>query len=639
MLPVKKEDDIWYDRLGQTYIYLNDHARAIPMLRRALELGTKSVRRYERLAVSLAESEQYSEACTEIHEAIKLLEREDADNAERSNLFLYLAEWQTAIDEPTKAHEYLEKALEREPDNSKVRYSLLKLYLDSDRQGEAEQLFDELLGLSGGPHEPGQLSRVLTHLFVEIADGDENEWLFGSCASLARRHPSYFNAFLNEIDLAIDMAVNGTGSSEESIASLLRVYKGAAMYHFNPAKAPLVDSAVEAWNSCLQTNGNWVHNWLAHPKAARLISAHHFECARAATNIDDQTEHVRKLRSITSQEFSHGISPAKSYLASYYMLSNDPRSARSILQASTESAIGMLTDEYDFNDWAGYRMLSHTLLKSGDLLNALSVFSLRLPPPTEGNVMRWLLDFTEQPAQDLSSNLIELMEEDHTLELLTDQIKFIIEQVDRNIAELDSANQYGDLTTAATTLGSQEKPKAANDMSSAPTSLPPSQSSSEIRKAYETIKSTLLEKTKDSKCTACDYPCDGCGQVWGPDSSVNICIYCDQVGFCDGCLEKVKKGNLETTILWGWLCRADHKWLYLPKVGKEDYIQALQGKVRVGGKLAVDRRVGGELVDFNEWITGLKTSWASFKEESPAPLVAHGHPKVAKTLDRALSLP
>ncbi|KAM0415858.1 hypothetical protein ACHAPT_013169 [Fusarium lateritium] len=113
---------------------------------------------------------------------------------------------------------------------------------------------------------------------------------------------------------------------------------------------------------------------------------------------------MQKMHRLVEREASSRITRCNAYLASYYAdVVKDAAKARAVLRTSFESAAQMLSDDDDDNDWEGYYHMAFVLTHSGDMLNALSAFSLLFPKPSGTNVLSWILEFEEGPVKTLST--------------------------------------------------------------------------------------------------------------------------------------------------------------------------------------------------------------------------------------------
>jgi hypothetical protein len=97
------------------------------------------------------------------------------------------------------------------------------------------------------------------------------------------------------------------------------------------------------------------------------------------------------MEQISMKRYGAGFldSYSRSYLGCYYAIAGDHAKAREVLMSEMMSALALLSDEVDWNDYQGYRHLAEILMHVGDQLNALSTWSLL--GPTDG--------FPEEPAE------------------------------------------------------------------------------------------------------------------------------------------------------------------------------------------------------------------------------------------------
>ena len=107
---------------------------------------------------------------------------------------------------------------------------------------------------------------------------------------------------------------------------------------------------------------------------------------------------------------------------------------------------------------------------------------------------------------------------------------------------------------------------------------------------------------------------DGFGQYLGPcdchtcgtstaSNSYWVCKICPDVFYHDQCLQKLKKGTLDT-----FICSPDHDWLWIPSI-EEDFRETGKGYVRIGGEIRDGKREGGRILPVKEWLDTIREDW------------------------------
>lgn len=573
-------DGLWYERLGETYKNCGDYANAIEAFNSAIKFGDPGPKCHEGLAKALAWDDRYLEACLAMENALEILEtQQPPDKGTLTSIYTSLSEWYTALQQPNRAIEYIQRAIGLAPDDHMARYGLLKHYLTNGYTEKAIEVLEELTNGGHAGDEPSLLDSIIN----EIVYDSKNDEVVARCFAAVSSHKELFQRLLQGLDRAISAAEK---NEQSWMLAVLLYYKGVAVYHYRQHEIMPAKSAITYWTRCLDVSTEWGMR-LYYMRASTLMSGHHFDQAMTSGDRASQEKHVEKLKAIVARDSPFVMSNARSFLTSYYTLRGDLPSARAIIQGCIDSAFEMLSDGIDDNDWEGYYQLAPILMHYGDDLNALSAYCMLLPASNKSNVMTWLLDFDEGPEQSLSLDLIATMEKELKFPTrLTTQIDFILGQIEKRLSEPSSAEDNAD-ETRPTTPG-----------------------------AYEEIRSRLSQVPRGKVTEYFTSTCDGpCGRMWDFNTAMNACKYCYDRDFCDGCLAKLKEGKLQATSVRGLVCNRNHDWLRRPKWDKRGYLEALEGNVMVGGTMSEGARVGGELSTVAAWQKELKGKWGSPKVE------------------------
>jgi hypothetical protein len=133
-------------------------------------------------------------------------------------------------------------------------------------------------------------------------------------------------------------------------------------------------------------------------RAYRLTSFHYYHRTKTSK---DPSPHVEMLKQVVSR---HQIIDqyAKSYLGCYYASIGDNDAAKGLFLDNFLSALALLSDEYEWNDYQGYLYLADTMMHSGDYLNSLSAWSLIIPGDIDQAVI--LLDeWKDEPMRSIAN--------------------------------------------------------------------------------------------------------------------------------------------------------------------------------------------------------------------------------------------
>ncbi|EFX01558.1 nacht and tpr domain containing protein [Grosmannia clavigera kw1407] len=566
VLVVSELDSLWYRRLGETFYEVQGPGLAVDAFHSALSLGDASAEVYEGLAKALAMQGKLPEACDRVNEALKLLDEDDGVNRPiLIRIYTHLSTWYTSLNEPKRAAEYMKKVIGLSPDDHASCYALLKLHLMSDDGSHAAEFLEDLTGASDVQDEPGRFGNIVSDMF-----GDwQHETVLPKLFTAISENSNLFARILQELDRAIARAQKA--EDLPTMAEML-LYKGAAIYHYSNDTASAT-SAIACWSKCLDVkiDSDWSSNYST---ASRLLSAYHFDRARASDETAVRQKDVERLKHLQTAETRSrlfSMSAAKAYLASYYTINREWTSARTVVKGCLYSAFDLLSDDTEENDSDAIYMIACILMHCGDERNAISAFSMLPPRPDKGNVLAWLLDFEEDPARDASLGLIRAIEEEDNSSSLNKQIDLALGLVGKRIR----------VGADATLVG-----------------------------VYEEIQARLRQVTVSKNLGSLGYWCDGpCGRKWDFENAMHACKFCYDRGFCDQCLEMLQQGQLKSPTVSGLVCNKSHEWLLLPKWDKQRTLDVVSGNTRTGGQFEGGVCVGGEAVSTKTWLADLKREW------------------------------
>jgi hypothetical protein len=158
--------------------------------------------------------------------------------------------------------------------------------------------------------------------------------------STAQQTP-LFTTILEDIDTAIEVARNEKRISD--VAALL-LHKGIAVCYYDQSQTNAAESALELWEECGEILT------LLTFTAFRLINARHFQ--QAIIPGRDPQIHLEKMQLIVKRRVSDFPDPhGKACLGAYYVLSKDLTKAKNLLLEDFNSAMALLSDDVDYNEY------------------------------------------------------------------------------------------------------------------------------------------------------------------------------------------------------------------------------------------------------------------------------------------------
>jgi hypothetical protein len=114
------------------------------------------------------------------------------------------------------------------------------------------------------------------------------------------------------------------------------------------------------------------------------------------------------------------------------------------------------------------------------------------------------------------------------------------------------------------------------------------------------------------------FTCQGkCDTRWNYQNDIYQCLYCDNLGLCFPCLDKLRNsGDKDPANIA--VCNSRHKWVKIPRWGAAVY-RGLRGKtVNVSGKVVEAgsgsnvfevREDGEEVISVGAWKEKLSAEW------------------------------
>jgi tetratricopeptide (TPR) repeat protein len=575
-LEVQNLGSLWYERLGETYLALFEQKPAMDAFTEAIKLDHQNWRCFEGLANAFAEKDNLPSAISEMEKALELLreikERDESEGNSFLGDLLLMADWHTELHQLERAIKYYQEATHVDPYKYEAHYKLFKTLVATSKEEDAQAL---LRDLHVNKSKDSPLSQLCAMFQPLISDYWACDLVFGMMFSTTQQTP-LFNTILEDIDTAIELARNEKRISD--LAALL-LHKGIAVYYYDQSQTKAAESALELWEEC----GELISNIDLTFTAFRFISAHHFH--QAIIPGRDPQIHLEKMQLIVKRRVSDFPDPhGKAYLGAYYVLSKDLTKAKKLLLEDFNSAMALLSDDVDYNDYQGYYSLAEILMRSGDDLNTLSAWSLL--GPSDLDTPKDVLQFDDQKTQDIALELLSVVQSKVSPEASNREIfealrkECQLQQQNRNSENPDDASRLG-------TLMEIEYHLAVNT---------PTYSDSGRRNGYLT-----------------NY-CDGrvCGKRWDYADDFYCCKICPDVQFCEECRDNLKNGKLKR-----FICNKNHDWLHVPKWDDEEYMKIGKGNVRIGGEMKDGARVGGQGVPISEWLNLLRDEWGIPRIEKP----------------------
>lgn len=570
----------------------------------------------EMLARTFAEYDDHADhylAATEAMERVLEVFRNNSDLGEEysgryvQNLQLQ-AVWQSELKNSEEAIKLYQEALRADEGAYKCVYGILSILQSQDKIEEAQEL---LIGMDRKPineHESTQL--VAMH--HELALDYDNDNYFTTMFEISKKG-QIFERFRNTVQSAIDVAKR---KKHEHLEGVLLFYLGSA---FAGEEQRRVD-AVKRWQDCVTlalkpSSRDWSLADAGY-KAFHQLSAYYYKNAlEIKLEGGDPAIHLDRLDKLTesasAEETSYmtlmlGFHESRLLLGRYYALTENVEKARVYFKKEMQSGLDLLSDEDPSNDWMGYLKLAETLMHFGDDLNALSAYSLLIPDDLKASPV----DATKvnKPKQE---GIDEKEDEDHKSEENCMKSSYERSKAEEAQREATVVSKHDNGISETETSGEEEHVEASeeaeSDVKSEEVAL-----KEENPENYPVVAGLKIEKpptTVQVRSGDLRNQCDGrCNTRWSYADDMHCCKYCPDVQFDKACLDKLRAGTLNRHI-----CGADHEFLHVPKWSDEAFGEIGSGNVKVGGEMVDGVRVGGEVVEIEQWLDRLREEWGVSK--------------------------
>lgn len=537
--------------------------------------------------------EDLSSAAPEMEKALKVLrDMSERDEYEQKRLLedlLLMASWQTDLQQLESAITYYKEVALIDSYKYESHYGLFKTLMATGKEEPARALLRDL-------HEKTAKDSTLSQLcamFPSLIGDQHCDLVFGMMFS-ATQETAFFTTVLEDLDNAIELAQKEKDRLSDVAAML--IYKGIAIYHYDKRKEQAPELALVIWEQCGDLLNRSDQSWMSRStyfRASRLISAHHFNKAvKATVEAEDPKLHVEKMQLVANRHVSFNTDAhAKTYLGAYYVLSKDPQDrekAKTIFLADIKSALELLSDDIDWNDYQGYYSLAEFLMHAGDDLNALSAWSLL--GPTDLDTPEGVLQFNNEATEKLALELLGTVQ-----------------------SKLKPEAPYLDTFEALKTECESRRNIAIHEGQVIDNDNSPFRSLTDISFRLMDIIPSYGEVAPGKRNGNLSNYCDGlCGKRWKFADDFYCCKFCPDLQLCGVCHDKLIHGKLQS-----FVCNRDHKWLHVPKWDDKEYAKVGKGNVMVGGEMKDGVRVGGNVVSIAEWLNIVRDDWGIPRPEKP----------------------
>ena len=294
-----------------------------------------------------------------------------------------------------------------------------------------------------------------------------------------------------------------------------------------------------------------------------------------------------------------GIQESRLLVGRYYALTGNFEKARVYFKKEMQCGLDLLSDEDPSNDWMGYLKLAETLMHFGDDLNALSAWSLLIPddlkafpvdarkvnkPKQEG------IDEKEDEDRKSEHNCMRSSDERSKGEV-AERDGPVVAKHDNGISETEGSGEE---------KHAEASEEAESDVKSEEVAL--KEGNPENYAVVAGLKIEIPPTTVRVRSGDIHGECDGrCNTRWSYADDMYCCKYCPDVQFDKACLDKLRAGTLNRQI-----CGADHEFLHVPEWSDEAFWEVGFGHVRVDGEMVDEKRVGGEVVEIEQWLDRLR---------------------------------
>ncbi|PWY76800.1 hypothetical protein BO83DRAFT_436284 [Aspergillus eucalypticola CBS 122712] len=371
-----REQDVWVQRLAETYEYADSHKKAFKKYR----------------------------------ETSKLLERMgDIDQERQGKVLVRLA---SLTGDEDQALQYLKQALSLSASNINARYALIKSLWSRNCREELSDLVLDTLKPRTASGPMGHLGLVI-QMAIEDSDYDDTQMmnLPYIISSICSSSADNFASLLENMQTATE---NAKAQNRVKTWTTLLLHKGMALacYSDDPYHA---DQAVKSWTECADTIMEELKYQSAGAilldRVGRQLGCHYF--TQTLKDPDNAETYSRKLEEVYQNQrgIVHGMSAAKTYLAADLIRRGKQPDAEALFQANIREAFGLLSDDTTGNDMDGFCLLFLIFLHTGDRVNALNAYSLLARRVLDAEILKEWLQSDEKTTTLEAAELREYFQE------------------------------------------------------------------------------------------------------------------------------------------------------------------------------------------------------------------------------------
>ncbi|MCJ1424920.1 hypothetical protein MMC29_002808 [Sticta canariensis] len=617
-LDVKEANSLWYERSGAAYFAGEQYKLAIKSFRQAKSMDPSNWIVDERLALTFAEYDDYADhylAAIEAMETVLEAFRNNSNLGEEypgrfvQNL-QHQAVWHRELKNSDEAIKLYQEALSADESAYKCVYGLLSILESQDKIEEAQKL---LIGMDRKPIDEHE-STQLVAMHHKLALDDDRDKYFTTMFEIAKRG-QIFERFRNTVQSAIDVAKR---MKNENLEGVLLFHLGFA---FAGEEQRRVD-AVKRWQDCVTlalkpSLRDWDSNLAeAGYQAFHQLSSYYYKNAfKIKLEGGDPAIYLDRLDKLTesasAEETSYmtyilGFQEPRLLLGRYYALTGNVEKARVYFKKDMQSGLDLLSDEDPSNDWMGYLKLAETLMHFGDDLNALSAWSWFIPndlkaSPVEARKVNMPkqggIDGKEDEDHKSEDNCMKSSDERSKAEEAQREATVVATHDNRISKTEDSGEEKH----------AEASEEAESDVKSKEVAL--KEENPENYPVVPGLKFEIPPTTVRVRSGDLHNRCDGrCNTRWLYADDMYCCKYCPDVQFDKACLDKLRAGTLNRH-----LCGADHEFLHVPKWSDDAFSEVGFGNFRVGGEMVDGVRVGGEVMEIEQWLDMLREEWGVSK--------------------------
>ncbi|RAH61964.1 hypothetical protein BO85DRAFT_465807 [Aspergillus piperis CBS 112811] len=482
-----REQDVWVQRLAETYEYANSYKKAFKNYQKTSEL---------------------------------LKQMGDIDKERHGEVLVRLASLDRDKDQ---ALQYLEEALKLSDSNINARYALIKTLWSRNRKEELGKWIIGALKLktTSGPMEHlGQVIKMAIEDYYY--DTTQTMSLLCTIISICSSSADNFASLLENMQTAIE---NAKAQNQARTWAMLLLHKGIALACYSETSSH-ADQAAKAWTDCAEIILRKLKYQSAGAilldKVGRQLGCHYF--TQTLKNPDRAERYSADLEEVYQNQkgIVHGMSAAKTYLAADFIRRGKQTDAEALFQENIKEAFVLLSDDTTGNDMGGFIRLFLIFLHTGDRVNALTAFSLLAPRVLDAKILEeWLRS-----------------DEETTTPEATELREYFQNNCEKPISVWSKVSE-----TKYFSLRSQRRLLSETDID-----FPLSDDHAAKWKSYEALFESMERYEKALDEASDNYVCDECDCPLDMSTSMYACKYCFNIGLCESCHQRLQRGELKTPL-------------------------------------------------------------------------------------------